>query len=165
MRQKIFEALKGNGSLTTRQLADSIGEDRNSVYRHCKRLEKENRLKSTLVQPRGKTRYFFPMTRETMTADNYERLTHMDREVAKQIRAFSFPGERVALASALEATLEQLGESVPGERRDAFEEFAVALLELARTAGKRSEVRGEIGFRPSNPPQRLWELGPQQSLL
>lgn len=159
-----MKALEVAGRLTTRELAMKLGADREQVYQRCKRLEKDGRLTSELVMTGEKRIYFFPMTREVVTAENYERIEHLNEAVAGTIRAHVLPQERDQLAAALELQFEQLADRVGGSNRGALEEFADELIEAAATARKRGDVMGHLGIRPMRPPARLWALGRQLSL-
>jgi len=158
------KALELAGRLTTRELAVRLGADRERVYKRCKRLEKDGRLTSELVETGEKSIYFFPMTREVVTVENYERIEHLNEAVAGTIRAYDLPQERDQLVAALELQFERLTERMGASNRGALEEFAEELLEAAATARKRGDVMGHLGIRPMHPPARLWALGRQLSL-
>lgn len=159
-----MKALEVAGRLTTRELAVRLRADREKVYKRCKRLEKDGRLTSELVGAGEKTIFFFPMTREVVTSENYERIEHLNDAVAGTIRAYALPHERSRLVAALEHQLEQLAEGMAGGNRGALEEFADELLAAAATARKRGDVMSYLGIRPMRPPARMWALGRQLSL-
>ena len=165
MDQQIVQALEEAGRLTTPELAIRLGADRTKVYRCCKQLERAGRLKSELVKTAGKNIYFFPMTRDIVTEENYERIIQMNETIAETIRAYSLPEERIQLITALEVRFEQLGERVTGTHREAFEEFAEEVLNAAATTDKRGEITGLLGIRPMRPPVRAWSLGRQMGLM
>lgn len=159
-----MEALEIAGRLTTRELAVKLRADREQVYKCCKRLEKDGRLTSELVETGEKNIYFFPMTREVVTAENHEHIEHLNEAVAGTIRAHALPQERDQLVAALELQFERLAERLDGSNRGALEEFADELIDAAGRAHKRGDVMGHLGIRPMRPPARLWALGRQLSL-
>jgi DNA-binding Lrp family transcriptional regulator len=161
---QIVKALEAAGGLTTRQLANRINASRDTVYKHCKRLERDGRLTSELVGAGEKSIYFFPMTREVVTSETYERIDQLNAAVGETIRAYSLPHERRQLVAALEVQFEQLAEATGGSHRGALEEFASELLEAAAIATKRGDLTSLLGIRPMRPPARVWTLGSQLSL-
>lgn len=159
-----MKALEAAGELTTRQLANRINANRDSVYKRCKRLERDGRLTSQLGGAGEKSIYFFPMTREVVTFETYERIEQLNAAVVETIRAYSLPHERTQLVAALEGQFAQLAEATGGSHRGALEEFATELLEAAETATKRGDLTRLLGIRPMRPPARVWALGRQLSL-
>lgn len=165
MDRRIVNALEAKGRLTTRELAISIGEDRDVVYRRCKRLERDECLRSERLDPHSKIIYFFTLTGEPLTTDSFERINRMRDEIIEFVRRFSLPQEQRALVAGLEMTLERLAGLVPPNKRGAFEVSASRLLEVAETAQKSSDVTSLVATPPMNPPELAWELGPQTALL
>jgi DNA-binding Lrp family transcriptional regulator len=164
MQAQIIKALEAAGRLSTRDLAVRLGADRNRVYRCCKQLERDGRLASELVRTGEKNIYFFPMTKEVVTSENYEGIERLNDAIAETIRLFTLPGERVQLVAALELRLERLAQGLRSMNRGALEEFAAELLQAAAGAEKRGDVMGLLGIRPMRPPARVWALGQQLSL-
>jgi DNA-binding Lrp family transcriptional regulator len=164
MVAQIVKALEIAGRLTTRELATRLRVDREKVYKRCKRLEKDGRLTSELVGTGKKNIYFFPMTREVVTRENYGHIDHLNDAVAGTIRAYALPHEQGQLVAALEHQFERLAERMAGGSRGALEEFADELLAAAATARKQSDVMSYLGIRPMRPPARMWALGRQLSL-
>lgn len=131
METQIVKDLEVAGRLTTRELASRLRADREQVYERCKRLEKDGRLTSELVATGEKNIYFFPMTREIVTRDNYEHIEHLNETVAGTIRAYAIPQEQGRLVGALELQFERLAERIDGRHRGALEEFADELIAAA----------------------------------
>lgn len=164
MVANIIKALEIAGRLSTRELAGKLGATRDAIYRRCKRLEQEGRVKSELSRAGEKSIYFFPMTREVVTRENHERIENLNTAIAETVRSFSIPKENVQLVTALEVQFERLCERMDGKARSALEEFAEEVLEAAAVAEKRGDVMKHLGIRPMNPNERVWELGGQLAL-
>lgn len=164
MEAQIIKALEAAGRLTTSEIGSRIGADRDVVYRCCKRLEKEGRLKSELIKAAKGDAFFFPMTMEPVTSQSYERIGRLDEAIRETVRAYSLPQERAQLSDALEVQFERLAESMDADKRSALEEFAAELLEAVATATKQGDVTSHLGIRPRHPAARVWALGGQLSL-
>jgi DNA-binding Lrp family transcriptional regulator len=164
VQAQIIKALEAAGRLSTRDLAVRLGAGRDRVYKCCKQLEKEGRLTSELIKAGEKSIYFFPMTKEVVTSENYERIGLLNDAIAETVRAFSLPGERDRLAAALELRFERLAEGLGGVGRGALEEFAAEMVEIVARADKRADIMSHLGIRPMRPPARVWALGQQLSL-
>jgi DNA-binding Lrp family transcriptional regulator len=163
--ERIISTLEAFGRLSTREIAMKIGASREGVYRRCKKLERDGRLKSELVRVGIKTVYFFPMTREVLTGTSQAEIMRLNDAVLEIIRAHSLPRERAQLIISLEVGLERLAETVTESKRGFFLEFAEQLIATAAKAERRGDLTSELGIRPMRPPIRLWMLGPQLGLL
>jgi DNA-binding Lrp family transcriptional regulator len=163
MVAKIIKALESAGRLTTRELAASLGASRDAVYQRCKRLERDGRLASELGGAGEKNIFFFPMTKEVVTRENYERIDQLNGVIAETVRAFSIPQQKDRLVAALEVQFERLSERVAGSARSALEEFAEEVIDAAAVAEKQSDVMKHLGIRPMRPIVRIWSLGGQLS--
>ena len=69
----IISALEG-GSLSTRELAEIVGDKLSAVYNLCYRLEKKEKLLTSEISNSSRRAFYFPMTREVLTRDNYKRI-------------------------------------------------------------------------------------------
>jgi DNA-binding Lrp family transcriptional regulator len=165
MDAQIVKVLEGAGSLSTGELARAVGADHNRVYRRCRAMEKVGRLRSELTKVGGKRVFFFPLTGEAVSAANYDRVDEINEALVEIVRAHPLPGDRERLIDALAVQLERLAEGSEGARRDAIEEFAQELLELAATAQGGAEVKARLGIRPMRPAVRIWSLGGQLALI
>lgn len=72
---RVMDALKLNGPQRTTSLAKILNEDRDKVYRCCKRLEKQGRVISYWLSG-SKRLFFFPVTGEIVHRGNYTRCQH-----------------------------------------------------------------------------------------
>jgi predicted ArsR family transcriptional regulator len=162
---QIIHTLEIFGRLTTPELATKLGLGRETVFKRCQQLERQGRLRSELTKAAGKSLFFFPMTKEVMTASSHAHITHLNDAILTVVRAYELPQERAMLVTALEIELERIAGIIGEHKRALFEEFTQMLLEVAATAEKRGDITQHLGIRPMRPVTRVWMLGQQLSLL
>lgn len=75
---EIIEVLK-NGPRSTKDLANATVANPHTVYSHCKLMEKNGILSSSLEESK-KTLFFCPLTGEVLTSDNYEELMKLIKD-------------------------------------------------------------------------------------
>ena len=165
MDAQIVNTLEIFGRLSTRELATKLGLNRESVFKRCQQLERQGRLRSELTKPAGKSLFFFPMTKEVMTASSHAHITHLNDAILAVVRAYELPQEQSMLVTALEIELERIAGIVGEHKRTIFEEFTQMLLGVAATAEKRGDITQHLGIRPMRPVTRVWMLGQQLSLI
>lgn len=159
MEARILAALGAKSPQTTRQLAARIGAPTESVFRACKTLEAKGRITSRLLTSSRANLFFFPMTREVVTSDNYDSIRALDDLLRTTIQGHVLPQDRKALASELKRVFKELyARGALAPHLAAIEDFESELLDAVKVAIKRGDVSRVLGMRPMYPNQRLWEL-------
>lgn len=149
--EQIIAALKASGPQTTRQLSESVGVDAPRVRRECQMLEKAG-----LVTSEVRKQLFYPMTREVVTRDNYERVEELENELQEVIEEHDLPEGRDQLVKALEDHFDQLCRR--GDLKEfigAIRDFEEELLKVARRAVERDDLYLRLGTKRLGP---RWKL-------
>jgi DNA-binding MarR family transcriptional regulator len=165
---QILAALEAAGPMTTRELAARLGMDTGRVYRVCKKLEAAGQISSTVVKTNASRVYFYPMTREVMTGESFERIGELTDLLRSAIQEHGLPEDREALVSELQRVFQGLyARSDLEPYREAIQDFEEELLAAAESATKRGDVTRLLGIRQMRPNARRWALssGPRQPSL
>jgi len=172
--RRIYKAMKEPGHpLSTRELADAVGEDRAKVYRRLCRMQKilaehdvSHEWMETSLVDSSRPLFFFPATGDVLTSTNHAQIDKVVGDlkgIAHTVRvprgAQLTPEVKRTLVKKYRSYLGNMAARAPARERAHVQAFESQLMAVM-SGTMLSDVLGFFGLRKFTPKERVWDLLP-----